>query len=198
MNYEAFANQNKHLPFFGNKGLKPLQLNRWTKAGRLIRLKRGLYTLPEDRRKVSFSLLWLANSLYSPSYLSLEFALSWYDLIPERVITFTSITRLKTAKFGNPLGSFSYRHLKKELFFGFKTMEDEHKKRILLAQPEKALLDLLYLSKNWEPTENFLLEGLRLQQFNQLNRQRLAKYGKIFGTKKIKKILPLLMELTKK
>lgn len=198
MNFEAFAAQNQYLPFFGNKGLSPLQLHRWTKGGRLVRLKRGLYTLPEERRKIPFSLLWLANSLYSPSYLSLEFALSWYDLIPERVTTFTSVTQLKTAKFENPLGRFSYRHVKKELFFGFETLEDEYKKRFLIAQPEKALFDLLYLSKDWEPTENFLLEGLRLQQLNQLNHRRLAKYALIFKTPKIKKILPILMEMTKK
>lgn len=207
MNYESLVAKTKNIAIFGkdvllgneeNPKSQELQLHRWVKAGRLIRLKRGIYTLPEDRRKIQFSTVWLANTLYSPSYLSREFSLFWYDLIPERVSTATSITLLKTAKFENPLGSFSYRNIKKELFLGFDEVEDEFKRKFLMAKPEKALLDFLYLSRDWKPTEEFFREGLRLQQLDQLNFSLLKKYARIFAAKKIINSIPILMEMTRK
>lgn len=200
MRYEEFVQKTRGLPFFGKEVLKgpaALQFHRWMKTGRIIHLKRGLYTLPGEQRKISFSSPWLANTLYSPSYLSLEFALSWYDLIPERATTFTSVSRLKTATFTNPLGRFVYRHLKKELFFGFTPIQDEFKRDILMAQPEKALLDLLYLSGGWQPSEQFFRESLRLQQLDQLNAARLKRYAQTFAIKKITAAIPILMGMKK-
>jgi predicted transcriptional regulator of viral defense system len=207
MNYEALVAKTQNLPFFGkdvlagsweNPKSQELQLHRWVKAGRLIRLKRGIYTLPDDRRKIHFSSAWLANTLYSPSYLSFEFSLSWYDLIPERVSTVTSVTLLKTAKFENTLGCFSYRNLQNDFFFGFETVEDEFKREVLMAKPEKALLDFLYLSRNWEPTEEFFREGLRLQQLDQLNFSQLKKYAQVLSIKKIIQSLTILMKMAEK
>ncbi|MBF0107228.1 MAG: type IV toxin-antitoxin system AbiEi family antitoxin domain-containing protein, partial [Deltaproteobacteria bacterium] len=93
MRYHDFVTHVSPFTVFGNDVLCDLdwsssaqnnQLNRWVKSGQLVRLKRGLYTLPLQYQKQKFSNPWLANTLYSPSYLSLEYVLSMHDLIPER------------------------------------------------------------------------------------------------------------------
>ncbi|HKP98033.1 MAG TPA: hypothetical protein VJ385_20035 [Fibrobacteria bacterium] len=122
-----------------------MQLTRWTRAGYLISLRRGLHTVAQPFRKRPHSAPELANAIYSPSYLSLEWALSHYGLIPEAVPAFTSVTTRVTRTFENALGRFEYRHIQQSLFTGFSRREllgsDIH-----MAQPEKALLDFVYFS----------------------------------------------------
>lgn len=204
MNYATFVSRIQSLPLIGNdilstlggdRGYWRVQLNRWAQQGKILRLKRGLYTLPEDLRKTKFSLRWLANTLYSPSYLSGEFILAWHDLIPERVPVWTSVTRLKTMTFQNALGTFSYRHLKPDLFFGFEELMDEHHHKIMAATKEKALLDTLYLSKQWEPTQTFLEENLRLQGLETLNKRRIRNFAKRFASKKMGAAAKLILKL---
>lgn len=203
MLYADFVKKVKDLGVFGDEmaslfpGKKTywrLVLSRWTKKGKILRLKRGLYTLPEEVRKTSFSLRWLANTLYSPSYVSLEYVLSWYDLIPERVGAVTSVTLNKTKTFINVMGRFSYRHLKKELFFGFQTMPDEFKKEVMMAFPEKALLDSIYLNDRWEPSLSFLEKNMRLQGLENLQKKRLKEFGKRFGSKKMEAATSFLLK----
>lgn len=201
MKYDTFVAQHRDLAFFGpgsaqeNRGSHALQLTRWVHSGKLIHLKRGVYTLPADRRRARFSLRWLANAMYSPSYLSLDFVLSHHDLIPERVHAFTSVTRLKTATFQNPLGRFVYRHVKQTLFFGFEEVADEHGTRVLMAAPEKALLDLLYLRAAWEPTTDFFVKDLRLQQLDQLRTSRLKQFVVPYQSKKMSAAVQVLLRL---
>lgn len=204
MNYDALVRQVQDLAFFGVGALpgppggNALQLNRWVKKEQLIRLKRGFYTLPADRRRAHFSLRWLANALYAPSYLSLDFVLSYFDLIPERVSVITSVTRLKTATFDNALGRFSYRSVKPELFFGFEEILDEQGTRVLMATPEKALLDALYLRKHWEPTDEFFEHDLRLQQLDQLRVSHLKKYVESYQSKKMTAAVQQLLRLRRR
>jgi predicted transcriptional regulator of viral defense system len=171
-----------------------LQLSRWTKAGKLIRLKRGLYTLPPDSASTPCSRRWLANTLYSPSYLSLAYVLSWFDLIPERVPTYTSISTLKTTTLHNALGRFTYQRMKPEVFFGFSEHVDEYGKRVLMATPEKALLDFIYLSRDWEPTADFLEHHMRLQQLAQLRKSYLQMYTRRFQSHKMTQAVQMLLK----
>lgn len=82
--------------------------------------------------------------MYSPSYVSLESALSKYGFIPEGVFQIISCTTRKTQSFETPLNSFKYRHLKAELYFGYhlEAWGDYH---YAIAEPEKTLIDYLYL-----------------------------------------------------
>lgn len=206
MTYSAFVSKAKNHPIFGgdllevlglSKAAAQLQLTRWAKVGKVIRLKRGIYTLPDEYRQVSFSLQWLANTLYSPSYISLEYALYWYDLIPERVTMLTSVSPLKTAKFENAQGQFYYRHLKKTLFFGFKEIEDEYGARILIATKEKALLDTIYLHRKWIATPDFIEQSMRLQQLDQLNKRLLQQYAIKFNSLKVNRSVQMILEMLK-
>ena len=182
MNYEELVCQAEAVPLFGDDLLDTfvgsrqqhhLQCCRWVKEGKLIRLKRGLYTLPETRRKVALPRLWLANALYSPSYVSLEYVLSLHDLIPERVDVVTSVTTRKTKKYTTRLGTYDYHHLERGRFFGFEEIREDEKFSALVALPEKALLDWIYFRHDWEPSEAYLKENLRLQNWDQLRKSKI-------------------------
>lgn len=136
-------------------------LTRWVKRGLLIRLRQGLYTFPDYKRKPDSS-YYFANHIYKPSYISLHTALSFYGLIPEAVVQITSITSLKTAIFKNEFGEYSYSTVKNELMFGYSLKPIADGREIKFAKPEKALLDLLYLYSFYN-TEQEMLE-LRLDE----------------------------------
>ena len=121
-------------------------LYRFKKAGKVLELRRGVYTFPERYRKVPLAATAVAGTLYQPSYLSLLWALSFYGTIPEKTVVYTSITTRPTKRFENDWGSFSYRSVKPALFSGF-VLETVMGSNIRIATPEKALLDLLYLEE---------------------------------------------------
>lgn len=117
---------------------------RWVNKKYLVKLRNGYYTFRELLNTPNIN-LYLANRIYRPSYLSLHTALSFYGLIPEAVAGITSVSTLKTTIFGNDLGSFSYQKIKNKLLAGFVHIPFLRSKAIMIASPEKALLDLLYL-----------------------------------------------------
>lgn len=196
MKLETLLNSARRLPVFGDEVCRnPLQLSRWSRSGKVIRLKRGLYTLPPDQQRTPFSTLWLANTLYSPSYLSLETMLSWYDMIPERVAQTTSVTTLKTAQYKNAFGVFVYRHIKPQLFTGFEESKDKYGAIVLMATPEKSLLDYIYFYPHWQSTEDFFENNIRLQQLDQLRKKWLRHWSGCFQSKKIFQATQLILKL---
>ncbi len=154
-----------------------VQISRWEKAGKLIQLKRGIYLLADPYRKTEVYELYIASVLKKPSYISLEKALEYYDLIPEAVKVYTSVTTKRAAKFSSPVGVFSYKHIKNSLFWGYKPVT-LRQQTAFIATPEKALLDLIYLSGIKVSPE--YLEGLRLQDIEQINLDILFEYAKRF------------------
>src|SRR3989338_7470600 len=87
------------------------QLSRWAKKGWLVSLRRGVYLLNKNDRKTDIDHNVVANVLYEPSYISLEYALNFYGIIPEAVSDITSITTRKTMRFANELGNFIYQKI---------------------------------------------------------------------------------------
>lgn len=135
----------------------------------LIRVKKGLYVFGDDWAKKPVVKESLANLIYGPSALSLEYALSFYGFIPERVETLTSITPKRDKVFDTPLGRFTYRYLHREKYvIGISQVDVDPTHSILIACPEKALADLLMLSrspillKSAEEVEAFLFHDLRM------------------------------------
>ncbi len=161
------------------------RLTAWQRKGLVVKLRRGLYILNERERKVNPSRIFIANALYSPSYVSSEYALGYYDLIPERVRDVTSVTTKKTTKFENPLGTFRYQHLKPELFFGFIQTQDENGLPLLVAEPEKAILDFIYLNlQDFRDKERDVFTvSYRFQNLENLRRARLELFGKRYRNK---------------
>jgi len=161
-----------------------VQLSRWMGAGRLLSLRRGLYALGDLYRKAALSPLQVANQIYYPSYLSLEWALSLYGLLPDAVPVYQSVTTRVTRRFGNALGSFTYASVKPGLFWGFVTRTLDGVE-VSMAEPEKALLDYWYLTPG-EWTQARLGE-MRLQQVELLDRDRLDAYAQRWESPRLRR-----------
>jgi predicted transcriptional regulator of viral defense system len=171
------------------------QVREWVKKDYLIPLKRGLYIFSNQWRKIQPSVLFMANFLVLPSYVSLEQALGFYEIIPEKVTVITSVTTKKTKIFRNLVGSFEYRSIKEDLFFGFKK-EIDNNQEFFIALPEKALLDFFYLNNHFQGDFSEL-ESLRLQNLEVLNIRLLETYGLKYN-RRIRKIAEVLIEFVKK
>ena len=113
------------------------------KDGQLIRLKRGLYVVSEQVSGKPANACLCANHIYGPSYVSLQWALRWYGLIPERTYTMTSVTTKRTRMFENPLGRFTYQQVKPDYFaIGINSVTEDGV-AYLMASREKALCDMI-------------------------------------------------------
>lgn len=116
-------------------------LTRAHKRGDVAKLRRGLYALPDQLP----SELVIANALLRPSYVSLHYAMAYYNLIPEAVYQVTSATTRTTRRFEVGGREFTYHHLKPGTFSGYRP-ERIRDQTVLIAAPEKAFLDTLYLA----------------------------------------------------
>jgi len=161
--------------FLGNENYLRRQVSEWLKRERLICLKRGIYTINDPLVLEKISGLYVANYIYQPSYISLEYALRFYQTIPEEVYQFTSITTRKTASFQNKLGSFTYRHINKLLFWGFDTIPD-NSWNVQMATREKAILDFLYFNRFRFRQIPDLIKSYRFQNLDTLDQKRLSAY----------------------
>lgn len=147
------------------------------RAKDLIRVKKGLYVFGTQVARMPYCKELLANLLYGPSVVSLEYALNFYGLIPERVEELTSITVRRTKSFDTPLGRFSYQHLPAAQYsVGVARLEFPNNHFVLFATPEKALCDYLILKvprlRNLNNLEACLFEDMRVEAeyFSQLDK----------------------------
>lgn len=139
-------------------------------------------------------LFQIANLLAKPSYISLESALSYYHFIPEQSFSITSVTTLKTNHYETSKGSFLYRSVKPSLFFGYRVIQS-NPRPILMAEPEKAILDFLYLHPESKDTSN--MEALRLNslELEILDEQRAKRYLQLFDNKALNERFGLFKEV---
>lgn len=172
-------------------GAVKVQLSRWQKAGKLIQLRRGVYLLADAFRKVNINEPYLSSVLKKPSYLSLEKALEYHNLIPEAVPVYTSVTTKRQGKFICPVGVFEYRHIKSSLFWGY-TSVTLNGQTAFIASPEKALLDFFYLQRRKITME--YIQELRLQNINQVDLNKLLIYGRKFKKPKMLSVCKLIKE----
>lgn len=136
-------------------------LTRWVKKGLLVKLRNGYYAFPEYL-SVPGSPFYIANRIYRPSYVSLQSALAFYGFIPEAISQVTCVSSLKTAGFDNRFGTFSYKSVLPALMFGYVQKSFNKFMSALVAQPEKALLDLLYLYSFYNSADE--IQNLRLDE----------------------------------
>lgn len=151
------------------------QLHRFAKAGKLIQLRRGMYALAEPYRRVPIQPAELAGALCRPSYLSEAWALSFHGVIPEHAPVYTSVTTRSPRRFENAVGRFEYRNVKRSLFFGCEPLEIMGR-RVNVATPEKALVDLWHLEAG-EWTE----ERIRGMRFSPAGIVSTARLGELVG-----------------
>lgn len=140
------------------------------KSGELIHLKKGLYISGIKTDLSSQEPFLIANHLWGPSYVSLESALSYWGIIPERVYEVSSITIKVAKKYNTPIGRFSYRSMPLPYYsFGVKSIELSLGQVALVASPEKALCDKIITTSGLSlrspgQTRDFLLDDLRMDQ----------------------------------
>lgn len=162
------------------------QLTLWVKKGHLLKLKNGIYAFNKDYERIKSE--EVAAALYQPSYLSMESALSNYGFIPEMVYAHVCVTAKTNRTFDNSFGRFIYRHLKSELFWGYREVKTGTG-WYLMAEPEKAVLDYLYLNlskiRGESDFENLRLNRERLNE--SIDREKFLRYQEAFGIKKMEK-----------
>ena len=200
MKWEEFLKIAGRLPVIDTNALLPgvtdvaalkVQISRWQKAGKIIQLKKGIYVLADSYRKVTINEFYIATVLKRPSYLSMEKALEYYNLIPERVTVYTSLTTKRGGRFISGIGDFEYRHIKKTLFWGYESVKWQGQ-TVFIATPEKALMDLVY--ENKIKVSLSYLEELRLQNTESVNLDKLVEYARRFKKPKMLSAALLIKE----
>jgi predicted transcriptional regulator of viral defense system len=163
-----------------------LQLSRWVKSGWIYQLRRGLYALAPTYQKVKPHPFLVANRLQRASYVSGPSALAFYGLIPDIVQVTFSITTARPGRWETPLGIYEYRHVKTDLLTGYQMFtltQSQPEQQALVAIPEKALLDLIYLQPGGDCVE--YLQELRLQNLEWLSPEELHRQAGAFQSPKM-------------
>lgn len=171
------------------------QLSRWVASGKLVQLRRGLYAFAGSLARGLRNLgpYEIANRLVPGSYVSLSSALARAGLVPEYVPVTTSITTARPARYVTPLGTFVYRHVKSEMFWGYETVDLGPGVRAFAAVPEKALIDVLYLEH--DSADPAYLEELRLQHLDRLRLDVLETMAQRCGVKRVTRAVSHIMEM---
>ena len=153
-------------------------LHRYKKRGFIAQVKRGFYVFPDALPPDAY----IANKLYSPSYVSLEFAMSYHGVIPETVYEITSVTAKSTRHFETLGKTFSYRKIKKSAYTGY-TIERQGGINFYIADAEKSFVDTNYLRlmNKQSPVTRFNKE--------KINSQKALRYAELFKNNKLVSII---------
>ena len=188
------------LSFLLNKAAKNLdkKITQLLKKEYLLTLKKGLYTtkayyLLNKNRFPEF----IANFLYYPSYLSLEYVLQQENLIPEAVFQYTSISLKSPRIFKNKIGVFNYRKIKESLFTGYNYRMFFQNYQIKIASKAKALFDYLYLKPFTASFSYELFSDLRIN-WNNFTKQDLFEFKNFALLSKSKKMLEIVKMMEEK
>jgi predicted transcriptional regulator of viral defense system len=169
------------------------QLSRWTRSGKVVQLRRNVYALGPSWRRVEPHPFVAANELQRSSYVSLESILAQYGMIPEAVPVTTSVSTGRPGSIDTPLGRFDYRHIAAPAFFGYRKVRVSPDQEALIAEPEKALLDLVYLTPEGDSID--YLRSLRLAQLDQIEPERLERFAGRWNRPKITRAAHHLLQL---
>lgn len=176
------------------------KINELLKAETIVRVKKGLYVFGPRVRRRPVCKESLANLIYGPSCISLEYALAYYGLTPERVETVTCVTPKKNKQFDTAIGRFSYKHVDPLAFpHGIDQVWIDNEHPVLMATPEKALCDYIVSYKVPElPSEKaaseFLQSDLRIDQENwkQFDLRQMIRLNKFYQSPVVNSILEIL------
>lgn len=169
------------------------QLARWTAAGKVVQLRRNVYVLAAPWRRVEPHPFVVANELHGPSYVSLQSALAYHGMIPEAVPVTTSVTTARPADFRTVLGRYTFRHVRADAFFGYSRARVLENQAALLADPAKALLDLIYLTPGGDAEQH--LRSLRLWDWDALDDKALHEHAHRWGKKKIHRAVDAILRI---
>lgn len=183
-----------------NEDLLNFNLKYWLKKGVIISLKRGFYILREKWEKEKnkeLYLEYLANAMYQPSYLSLEYVMNKYSLLTESIWTITSITLKKTKVFKNSLGQFNYYSISPSLFGGYE-IKKFYSASVLVAKKSKAVFDYLYLRfLKSVPIDLKTITELRInwENVNKEEFKEIKKFGQGSRSVRVKRVINLIQKI---
>ena len=172
----------------------------------IVRVKKGLYIFGDSYRKQPYSREILANLIYGPSCVSLEYALHNHGLIPERSVALTSVTTKRPKKFDTPVGMFLYKNVPEAGFHvGLQRVEMENGRAFLMAGPEKALADKFRSDRglkirSQKESLDYLVNSLRIEESDLANLDvgLLEKIAKTYGSKRIHFLSDMVRRLRKR
>jgi hypothetical protein len=174
-------------------GYPDAKIEKMERSGEILRVKRGLYAVAERYRRSALSLEILANMIYGPSYISLEYALSRYGVIPERVTVATSVCVGRSRSFSTAVGRFSYTSIKKTAYLeGFDLIDLPDSRHALMATKEKALADLIETQRHitlrsYKALEARLFDDLRMDEsiLRTFDTGRFRRFADLYGSAKL-------------
>ena len=173
------------------------------RSGVIVRVKKGLYIFGEHYRKSPYCRELLANLIYGPSFVSLDYALGYYGLIPERVETVTSVTSGRLRRFQTPTGLFTYRP-SPCLSMGAE-LAGQGGSNYLIALPERALADRIRDDRRGEgrtqlEIERYLFENLRMDitEVRGMNANLLEELAEALRSRKVRLCAALVRKLKRK
>ncbi|HRX93765.1 MAG TPA: hypothetical protein P5158_06610 [Chitinophagaceae bacterium] len=175
------------------------KLTRMVQKGEYIKIAKGLYET--DRSTPGYL---LAGSIYGPSYLSFEFALGYYGMIPEAVYTFTSATFEKKKKkiFKNPFGTYTYRDVPSRVYSMGLEIIEEGSYAFMIASREKAICDQLYKMSpvpNYEELQNLLFFDLRIdeQELKRISLENMVILAECYPSINVRRFCGLMRRMLK-
>lgn len=164
MNFTQFQEQFKDFIVFSLTDIRKIKpdfdrrrLSEWQKQGYITKIRRGYYIFANQKLQEEILFL-IANTIYQPSYVSFETALSFYNFIPEGVYAVTSATSRERSSFDSPVGRFAYRSLHPRIMVGY-VLRSVGTRSYQIASPEKAILDYLYAHPDIKEADDF--DGMR-------------------------------------
>lgn len=171
------------------------QLPRWVRSGRLTKLRRGLYAVPAPQRTTQPDPFEVSNRLVRPSFVSMDSALHYHELIPDVPFGVTAVTTGRAGTHDTPLGTYIYHHIGPSRFWGFDEREIAPGRRVYVATPERALLDLLYLRRGSDTPA--YLRQLRLQNLDRLDDAALGEAAHRFGVARVSRAVGAIREMAR-
>ncbi len=169
------------------------RLVEWQHKNRIKKLRNSFYCFSDIKLTGPLN-YFIANTIYNPSYISLQTALSYYALIPEHAFAYTSISTNKTAKFYNDAGRFIYKNVKPASFYGYQLVTKANL-TYKIAEPEKAIIDLIYIDKSLRYPG--AIKALRLNPtmlVEKVKPEKLKDYAEHMGSKVVLKHINWLIE----
>jgi predicted transcriptional regulator of viral defense system len=201
MRFREFESVIRRLPVFNlndarklDPGFHRQQFNYWYHQGYIKPLAAGYYILADQVITEKY-LFMVANKIYEPSYISLESALAYYEVIPETVLGVTSVSSRKTQQYQTSWGVFSYRSIKPQLIIGYRVIEKAPEHKFKIAHLEKSILDYLYFHSEIRSLADF--DGLRWnrdQLHELLDRLIFTRYIKLYEKRALESRANLFLE----
>lgn len=182
---------------FGDYRYPRNKISKLLKAGEIIALKSGLYVLSNQFGRIVVP-EQVANLLYGPSYVSLDYALAYYGLIPEKVFSISSVCIGRKKLYETAVGRFTYQQLKPEYYSMAYSLQNSNRDGYLMASPEKAMCDKLYFAKaisTLKDMEQYLFEDLRIDRdaLNNFDAELVAELAGVSAKRNIKLFKELII-----